>query len=373
MRGLRLHVLIDSLTRGGAEGLLSDFALGAQDAGIEVSVAHFHGQAEGAARLRALGIEPERVPIKSLLGRADRRAVREHLAAVAPDLLHTHLGYADLLGGLGARALGIPSVSTIHIEDWTGHFRGDRVKYHLMGLARRRCAARVIAVSEAARRSYLRQHWDRPRRVVTVANGIVDRPTPGSGAGVRKSLGIGADEHVVAMVGVLRPEKRHDIAIAAVEQLIPRFPRLRLLIVGEGTERPAIEQRCSHLGSRVLMTGYREDVPELLDAADVLAQPSSTEAFPTSLLEAMASRVPSVATAVGGIPEIVLDGETGLLIPAPPAADALAAALARLISDPALRGRLADRGRERFEANFTVDRWLARLLPVYEIALSEAG
>lgn len=370
MRDLRVHVLIDWLTRGGAESLLADFAVGARAAGIEVSVAHLHGEAEGAGRLRELGIDPVRVPINSLLRTADRRAVREHIAAVQPDLVHTHLGYSDLLGGLGARALGIPAVSTVHIEDWHGGMRFDRLKYHLMAMARRRCDARVIAVSEAARRSYLSERWDRPERVVAVQNGIVDRASPGTGPAARAELGIDADELVVAMVGVLRPEKRHDIGIAAAELLVERFPRLRLLIVGDGPERPALDALAAGLGERVTLTGYREDVPALLDAVDVLAQPSRTEAFPTSLLEAMASRVPVVATDVGGIPEIVADGETGVLIPAPPTAEGLAAGLAPLLEDPALRARLGAQGRDVFERRFAVDRWLERLVPVYEFALS---
>ena len=365
---LHLHVLIDALGWGGAETLLADFVAGAREANMDISVAHLHGLTASAGRLRELGIEPVRVPIDSLLGRSDRRALREHLAQVGPDLLHTHLGYSDLLGGLAARSLGIPSVSTIHIEDWSGE-RRERLKLRLMAMARRHCAQRVIAVSESARRAYLQQGWDRPERVVAVHNGIIDRTSLGAGARVRHELGIADDELVLAMVSVLRPEKGHRIAAAAMKLLLGRFDRLRLLILGEGPERAEIERLVSDLGDRAILAGHRDDVLAVLDAVDVLIHPSRTDAFPTTLLEAMAAGVPSVATAVGGIPEILDDGETGLLIPPPPDPEMLAAATARLLDDRQLRMRIGARGRERFAERFTVDRWLERLMPVYESAL----
>jgi glycosyltransferase involved in cell wall biosynthesis len=121
--------------------------------------------------------------------------------------------------------------------------------------------------------------------------------------------------------------------------------------------------------------GFRDDVQRVLDAVDVLVQPSSFDAFPTALLEAMAARVPAVATAVGGIPEIIDDGDSGYLISAPrdaetPAsAEELARALTPLLADRELRFRIGNRGRERFEARFTADRWLERLLPLYDLAV----
>ncbi len=168
----RLHVLIDSLTWGGAETLLADFAVGVRRAEIEVSVAYLHSGTGAAARLRRAGIAPLAVPTASLLKPRDHRAVSAHLAEIEPDLLHTHLGYSDFLGGLAARRLGIPTVSTVHLIERPRDVR-DLVKLRLMATARRHCARRVIAVSEAARGSYLDARRDRPERVVTVHNGII--------------------------------------------------------------------------------------------------------------------------------------------------------------------------------------------------------
>jgi glycosyltransferase involved in cell wall biosynthesis len=123
------------------------------------------------------------------------------------------------------------------------------------------------------------------------------------------------------------------------------------------------------LGDVVVLTGYRDDVMELLDATDVLIHPSRTEAFPTALLEAMAARVPVVATAVGGIPEIVADDQTGLLVGAPPDAGRFADAVLTLAADADLRRRLGEAGRRRFEDEFTAERWAHRVRAQYDAVL----
>lgn len=369
-RPLRVHVLIDSLGLGGAETLVAEFAIAARAADLSVSVGYLDAAGAAIDRLRDAGVEPVHVPVHSLLAARDHKAVRDHLAAVRPDLLHTHLGYADLLGGLAARRLGIRSVSTLHVTAWSGTTR-ERARFRLTALARRRCATRVIAVSEAARRSYLETGWEHAERVVTVHNGIADSAVAGAGAAIRRELGIAPDELVLGMVSVLRGRKGHEAAGAAAELLAGRFPRLRLLIVGDGPKRAQTEHALAALGDRALFAGYRDDVIGVLDAVDILVHPSSIDAFPTALLEAMAARVPIVATAVGGIPEAVVDGETGFLTPAPATGEILARALEPLLADPQLRLRMGARGRERFETEFRADRWIGRLLRVYETVLRQ--
>jgi len=310
------------------------------------------------------------VPVESLFGRRDRRLVRDHLAAVSPDLLHTHLGYSDFLGGLAARSLGVPSVSTVHVMNWDSGSRRDRIKDRLMFLARRHTATAVITVSEAARRRYLETGWDRPDHVLTVHNGIRGEEAAGHGARLRRELGLGEDDFVLGMVAVLRPGKGHDLAAAAVRDLRRDHPNLKLLVLGDGPDRAEIKRQLEVAGDAVVMTGFREDVLDLLGTVDVLVHPSLFDAFPTALLEALATGTPIVATAVGGIPEIVDDGETGLLLSAPPNLDELTAALRRLLEDPDLRQRMGERGRRVFAESFTAKHWVERLMPVYEAALA---
>ncbi|MGH2931201.1 MAG: glycosyltransferase, partial [Solirubrobacteraceae bacterium] len=136
---LRVQMLIDSLTWGGAEMLLADLAAGAPDAGIEMSVAYLSA-ADGnvaARRLARCGIEPEAIPVHVLLNPASVRSVRNHLARRAPDLVHTHLQYADMLGVVAARSLGIRSVSTVHVMRWGGDAR-ERARAGVAAFVRRR-------------------------------------------------------------------------------------------------------------------------------------------------------------------------------------------------------------------------------------------
>jgi glycosyltransferase involved in cell wall biosynthesis len=369
---LHVHALVDSLGFGGAELLVADFARVADAAGIELSVAALRDGDVSAAgtRLRAAGVEPVVVPVRSLWRGSDVRRVRAHLERVRPDILHTHLGYADVLGGRAARGLGLPSVSTIHADWWGGSSR-ERVKARVMALARRRCAERVIAVSDSARRIYLERGWDTPERVVVVRNGIAAEPQPGSGGALRAELGIAPEETLAVMVSRLGPEKAHDVAIDAVAIARGRLPGLRLLIVGDGELRGEVERRAAaSLGDAAIMAGHRDDVMRVLDAADLLLHPSRYDAFPTVLLEAMAASVPVLATATGGIVEIVDPGETGILVEAPPSAGAVARELERLAGDAGLRRRLAEAGRARFLTDFQADAWAARTRSVYDEVLA---
>jgi glycosyltransferase involved in cell wall biosynthesis len=367
---IRVHALIDSLTWGGAEMLLADLAAGAPAAGVELSVGYLfqHNDNPAAERLARRDIEPEHVPVRGLLNPASFRSVRRHLEQHRPDLVHTHLEYADTLGGPAARSLGIPTLSTLHVMHWERGLR-EGSKARLAALARRRCAHRVIAVSDAARHAYLAEGWDSEKHVVTIRNGSAATPEPGAGQAVRQELGLASDDLVVAMLTVLRPGKGHDVAAAAVRSLAERFPGLRLLVAGDGYSRDAVEARIRDLGRAGMMAGHRDDVMALLDACDVLLHPSSFDAFPTGLIEAMAAGVPVLSTRVGGIPEIVEEGETGILVDAPPTVEGVSAALAELLDDPERRRLMGAQGRERYEREFTAEAWAARLSALYREAI----
>jgi glycosyltransferase involved in cell wall biosynthesis len=159
------------------------------------------------------------------------------------------------------------------------------------------------------------------------------------------------------------------VAVDAVRRLAPARPELRLLIAGSGPYEAGVRTLAASAPDNVVLAGHRGDVMEVLDASDVLIQPSRFDAFPTSLLEAMAASVPIVATGVGGILEI-LTSETGRLLPSPPAADTLAAAIAELAERPDERVRIARAARSRFSAEFSAESWARRLRAVYERMLS---
>ena len=361
------------MTWGGAEMLLAELAAALPAVGVTPSVTYL-AQLDGSPavpRLRENGVDPVLVPMTLLHDPRGLLRLRRHLTTLAPDVVHTHLAHADLLGSVAARSLGVASVATLHVMEWATAGK-EAQRERIVSAARRRCAARVIAVSEAGRRAYLARGWDRPEHVVTINNGVVAVARPGAGAALRAELGLAATDLVVATLSVLRADKGHDLTVDAVARLRERFPDLRLLVVGDGPARADVERAVATLGGAGVLAGHRDDVMAVLDAADVLVHPSRIDAFPTALLEALAAGVPAVATAVGGIPEIVDDGRTGVLVAAPADGAALAAALEPLLADPRLRRELGARGRERFALRYSAARWAANLRDLYDEVLVAA-
>jgi glycosyltransferase involved in cell wall biosynthesis len=371
---LEVLAVIDHLALGGAEMLLGQFAAAAPRAGIRLRVACFEdGDGSPAAEpLRAAGVEPVNLEASGRPGKRHLRLMRDHIQAVQPDLVHTHLGTADLIGGLAARSLGVPAVSTIHAvaTRWAGVPGAKAAAY---ALGRRCCDARVIAVSESARLAYRKRSWGMGDRVVRIYNGVELTATPGAGATVRRELGIAEDDLLIGMISALRPEKAHDIAIEAIAMLRDRFPRLRLLIAGQGPCAAELLRLAAPLGDRVLLTGRRTDVMCVFDAMDVCLHPSRWDAFPTTLIEALAASTPVLASAVGGIPEIIDDGRTGVLVPDPPNAATVARSLAALLEDPGRRHSLAAAGRRAYKQRFRAGPWLEQTRALYDAVLSESG
>lgn len=371
-RQIRVHMLIDSLGMGGAEFLLGELAAGAGAAGIEMSVGYLHevDGDEAALRLRERGVEPIHVPVTSLVAPGGYRRLRHHLRAVAPDVVHTHLGASDAVGGLAALSLGIPAVSTVHVMEWP-RTRANDLRVRLISAARRRSMARVVGVSEPAKRWLLDHRWARPEQLVTVHNGVAGVPRPGAGREIRRAHGIPDDALVVTMLSVLRAAKGHDLGIAATVGLRERVPGVHLLIVGDGPARDSLTALAGAHPGAVTIAGHRDDIMEVLDASDLLLHPSRIDALPGALLEAMAAGVPAVATDVGGIPDIIEHGVNGILVPAPATAAALREAIAPLLADTRLREALGRRARQRFELEFSLERWVERLRALYDDVLRE--
>jgi glycosyltransferase involved in cell wall biosynthesis len=376
---LRVRVVIDSLTWGGAEALLADLAAGAPSAGIELSVDYLADRdgSPAARALRELGIEPQLVPATGMLDLRAALALKRHLAQSRPELVHTHLHYADVLGLSAARMLRLPAVSTVHLiagaptgHDVSAGLRGA-AKARLPALARRHVAARVLAVSDAAREAYLGARLDVAAHVSTVHNGIARSADRAAGERVRAELGIERDALVLSTVTVLRRGKGHEVLFEAAAELLARFPKMRLLVLGDGPERERIEALARPFGGVAIMPGHRSDVMAVLAASDVLVHPTTVDAFPTAMLEAAAAAVPVVATRVGGIPEIVQDGRTGLLVDPPPRARQLVSALATLLENAELRAAIGERAQERFRNHFTAELWARRLRLVYDEVLAD--
>jgi glycosyltransferase involved in cell wall biosynthesis len=224
-----------------------------------------------------------------------------------------------------------------------------------------------VVNAEATRRELMT--WLPAEQVRVIYNGIDLKPYDDTWdpAGLRRELGIPATACVVLSVARLVHDKDHATLLTAFQRVAQNDERLRLWIAGDGSLRPILAGQTERLGltERVSFLGFRTDIPRLLAGADLLAIASLREGMPNVALEAMAARRPVVATAVAGTPEVVRDGETGLLVP-PGAPDALAAALTELARDPVRRRRMGERGRRRveqlFEASVSLDRWEEYLL-----------
>jgi glycosyltransferase involved in cell wall biosynthesis len=232
---------------------------------------------------------------------------------------------------------------------------------------------RVIAVSESARAFLIRSKGYPAEKISVVPNGrdlSVFRPG-GARSRVRKELGLGDAVPLVGVVGRLEPQKGHAVLLEAWPSVLRDLPDARLLVVGDGRLRERLDQRARDLrvADSVIFTGFRADVPRLLDAVDVVTLPSLSEGMPLAAIEASAMARPVVATAVDGTPEVIRDGRTGRLVP-PGDPAALARALLALLRDPEAARRMGRAGRDYVLDRFTLDRHVEATARVYRGGVS---
>lgn len=284
-------------------------------------------------------------------------------------VLHAHQ-YTPFFYGAVSRRLGRrpPIVFTEHGRTYPDYRRWKRVLANRVLLARR---DRVVGVGEAVRRALIDNEGLSRDRVEVVYNGIDLAPYASERRVVRedarRELRCGPEHLVILQVARLDPLKDHLTAIRAFERTRHQRADARLVLVGEGPERPLIESEIAsrNLGPSVHLLGLRKDVPRWLAAADVFWLSSISEGIPLTLIEAMAARVPVAATNVGGVSEVIESERTGLLVPAGDD-QALSAAAMRLATDESLSGRLIDAARQRAFDHFSEVRMHESYARIYE-------
>ena len=282
---------------------------------------------------------------------------------VRPDVLHAHdphgVAMAALALSMSTELAKPPLVASRRVDF---RLRGNalsRWKYRQVDL--------FICASEAIRRMLVADGVP-PARAVTVHEGIeLSRAEAAPPARLHEELWLPHHAPLVGNVAALVPHKgqRHLVEAAAI--VVRHVPDARFVIAGEGELRPSLERaiREHHLGKHVLLAGFRPDALSLHKAFDIFVMSSLTEGLGTSLLDAMACGKPVVATTAGGIPEVVADGETGLLVP-PRDHEAMASAIVRLLTDEDLRQRMGHAGLVRVRRRFSAERMVQETLRVYE-------
>jgi glycosyltransferase involved in cell wall biosynthesis len=362
------HVL-SSFGMGGQERVAFDLAVSQLRAGWEVTALSLAPPPDGplAAEFRAAGARVERVArpqpgVDPLLIVRLAWWLRRH----GVQLVHTHNRMALIYGAPAARLARVPVVHTKHGKNPRG---GSRL---LAGNLAGRLVSAFVAVSEETAAVARRRDEVPPRKLLVIPNGIElgrFHPDPAARERVRRELGIDADAWVVGTVGRVAAEKNHALFLRAAAPLLG--PKARLVVAGDGPLLPPLRELSDQLQITPFahLLGVRRDVPDVLNALDVLAMSSDTEGLPLVVLEGMATALPVVSTSVGGIPNVIEEGQTGLLVPAGDEA-ALRDRMSRLRDDRALGRAMGERARDAAVTRFSAERMQRDYLELYARVLS---
>jgi glycosyltransferase involved in cell wall biosynthesis len=371
--------MIDSLGPGGAEQLMPTILKNLQQAGFNIRVCALQIRAGNpiASELQRLGLPVDLIPIRNLRQPLNLIHILRYLRLHRPQLLHTQLEFADILGTLAAKILGIPSVSTVHTLDVFPEKKSAwgrmKLRWFLLG----RFCDRVIAVSEKTRRHYLQSGGLPPDKIMTLYNGIdilrFKNMDATQTAKLRKELQLPLSSRIIMTVAVLREPKGVQFMIRALPAILEQCPDVHYLIVGDGVHRAALSDLVDGLAikNHVTFAGHRTDIPDLLACCDIFVLPTLKDALPTVLIEALAAEKPIIASDVGGVPEIIESGVDGLLVePGDPSK--LVEACLQLLKDHGVRSQLVRAGSETLRKRFSIDLQIEHLSRVYEELTSHA-
>ncbi len=355
VRPIRVLFVVPALPVGGAERHLTTMLPRMDPARFTPSVICIGDVGELFSTLRAAGIEAAALRLHK------RQAVRALIELVMmmrrtrPDVVVVQGYNAETLGRIAARIAGVKhTINWVH--NASGLVQRGTVR-RTVDRALTRWTSAYFGVAEA-QRPYLVDELGHPDdKIRVIYNGVdLAQFRTSTDRGVLAEFGFAENDPVVGIVAVLRPEKDHVSLLRAARTVVDELTNARFLIIGDGPTRPQLEALCTELGitANVHFAGSRDDVARLLPAIDVFALTSTSECFPISVLEAMACARPAVCSDVGGIPEVIKDGETGYLVP-PKNPLQLAARLVRLLRDPQTARRMGSAARARVEAEFDLD------------------
>ena len=373
-RRVRVAFCIDGMGIGGTELNAFRTAESLDRSRFDVSVVCLQEGGPLLARYQERGIPVLALPLGRLHGiKAVRQGVRlaRYLSSQRVDVVHSHDAYNNIFSTVWARVARAPVVIASR-RWWDDVPRKALMVVNRVGF---RLADCVIANSTPVASLLVKDDGVPAERIAVVPNFVDDAAFTGLSRTQRtqlaSELGIPAGSLVIGCIAGLRPVKDHETLIRAIASLRPRWPTLRLVLVGDGPSRRPIERlvRELHLADVVKLAGVKPNEPNLHHFFDVSVLSSLSEALPNTIVEAMAAGKPVVATRVGGVTDAVIDGETGTLITRRSPIE-LASAIERLLLDPALRETMGNAARRRARAHFHVTSALGTLESLYERLLT---
>ncbi|MFB3880117.1 MAG: glycosyltransferase family 4 protein [Armatimonadota bacterium] len=342
--------------------------------GLHPIVATFRQGDEGLQFFEAAGgagVDALALRCRGPLDLSPVRKLADEVGRRGATLICAHDPKASVIGYLAARRARVPFVCWV--RGWTGETWRVRL-YEAIHRRVLRRADLVVAVSQALA-DRCERAGVRPERIRVIPNAVeLDNGSDPRVPDLRAELGLPPRCPLVISVGRLSAEKGHRYLVEAARAVIARHTEAHFVVVGDGRERPSLEQRAKRLGlnGQVAFAGFRPQARQLIAQADVLALPSLTEGLPNVVLEAFAAGVPVVATAVGGVPELVRDGENGWLVSSGDAAG-LGAALNAALSDRGERARRGAAGQALVRARYTFAAQAERAAEVFREVLSRRG
>jgi glycosyltransferase involved in cell wall biosynthesis len=362
-----MHILLiaQSLDKGGRTRRICNLAKQLGQRGHSVSICAFE------APLEFIKIQFPQLADMHLVDGEKRNKfamimqLNKLVAKLAPDVIHANCEKSFLIGGVTGRLRGIPVLGTYHRSNL--EFYRSTFKYKFFAALMSRC----IAISQQ-RISLMQNQLGIAPDKITLIHGGVDLAAVHSDSdrtAIRTKLGLDAEARLLLSLGHLGEIKGHDYTLAALVAVVARFPDVHLYIGGDG--QPEDYERLKTLihnyglKDHVTMLGEVTNAFELIAACDVFVQPSLEEAFGLVFIEAGAHGKPTVSTEVGGIPDIIVQNETGILVP-PRDSDALALAIIKMLENPEWTSQLGKNARERIVAHFSLEKMADRYLGVYE-------
>ncbi len=370
---MRVTHIFKATGLSGAEAHIVTLSVALQDEGFEPRLLVLIEPGRPPTALfeaaQAKGVPYDVVPIAHHLDFAVVQKIVPLLNSSRVQIAHTHMFHGDLFGTLAARLAGLTVVQSRHNDD--KFRRAWAVRLLMRALA---AQAKTVITTSDSLASFVRDVESVPdSKIARIHYGldpatVTMRVRPGA---LRGELGIGSGVRLIGAVGRLTEQKGLRYLIEAFARVRGLAPDARLVIAGDGPLRGMLEAQAAPLGEAVRFLGWRNDVPSVMADLDVLCVPSLWEGFGLVTLEAMALSKPIVASHVSALPEIVVHGETGLLVP-PADSAALADSITPLLTEPARAQAMGERGRMRLEKEFTVQRMAQQHAAVYKEAASRA-